>query len=772
MTRLLTVLLLLSGLLAGSPVAAQQPGLPAPATAEDTAGGAESAAPLDDLIRVLRDETAREALIAELERAATATDGGAAAGEQVAEAPPASLGARIASVTQTAAENATFAISQVWTSLRGARVLLRGLEADTWRAVWDGVLDILLVIVVTFAVFFSLRAMTFPLLRRLGRSAQSGGVARILIGFAGSLVLRVAVVAIAWSIGYGAMTIVFGDFGQIRLNQTLFLNAFLAVELTKAAIRTVLSPAADDLRALPMSDRGARTASRVASIAIGILGYGIMLFVPLVQEAGSFLARRSVSVLVIELTVLYLAVATVWHRKSVGDWLVANLLARPAPAEDEDGEAGTATKPGARTSFFASVLVNWHWFALIYLGFIVVRSLTHSLAALGGIVVDTLQIAAVAFVGTALIGFLGRRMQAGTIVPDNFKEKLPFFEKRFNKVVLMALRALVAIIVVFFALDKIGLFAFADWINEEGGQRFSGALIAVSLILFVAWAIWLAVSSWIDYRLNPDIGDAPSSREITLLTLLKNAATVAILIFAVMFSLSEIGLNIGPLLASAGVFGLAIGFGAQKFVQDIITGIFIQFENAINVGDVVTVGGTSGAVERLTVRSVTLRDLQGIVHIIPFSSVDMVSNFTREFSFYVLDMGIAYREDVDEARQAMFDAYDELRDDPDQGIFLLGDLEYFGLDAFGDSSVVVKVRIKTWPGKQWGVGRAYNRLVKKIFDERGIEIPFPHTTLVFGESKGGTTQPIRIAPAAGDIEEPLHGEPVAPGRGQPTDDGE
>src|SRR6056297_1317658 len=179
MTRLLTVLLLLSGLLAGSPVAAQQPGLPAPATAEDTAGGAESAAPLDDLIRVLRDETAREALIAELERAAIATDGGAAAGEQAAEAPPASLGARIASVTQTAAENATFAISQVWTSLRGARVLLRGLEADTWRAVWDGVLDILLVIVVTFAVFFSLRAMTFPLLRRLACPPGRGGGDRL-----------------------------------------------------------------------------------------------------------------------------------------------------------------------------------------------------------------------------------------------------------------------------------------------------------------------------------------------------------------------------------------------------------------------------------------------------------------------------------------------------------------------------------------------------------------------------------------------------------------
>jgi len=272
-------------------------------------------------------------------------------------------------------------------------------------------------------------------------------------------------------------------------------------------------------------------------------------------------------------------------------------------------------------------------------------------------------------------------MRAGVILPDDVRAKLPLLEPRLNSVVpkmLMALRTLVALIVVLFTLNQIGLIGFGAWMDGEAGRRFTGAAVAVAFILIVAWAIWLAVSSWIDYRLNPDYGEVPASREITLLTLLKNAVTVAILIFAVMFSLSEIGLNIGPLIASAGVLGLAIGFGAQKLVQDIITGVFIQFESAINVGDVVTVGGTTGAVERLTVRSVTLRDLSGIVHIIPFSSVDMVSNFTREFSFYVVDMGIAYREDVDEAKQAMHDAYELLREDPEQGAFLLGDLEWFG----------------------------------------------------------------------------------------------
>ena len=232
--------------------------------------------------------------------------------------------------------------------------------------------------------------------------------------------------------------------------------------------------------------------------------------------------------------------------------------------------------------------------------------------------------------------------------------------------------------------------------------------------------------------------------ERTLLTLLRNAATIALVIITLMFVLSEVGLDIAPLLASAGVLGLAIGFGAQKLVQDIITGIFIQFENAMNVGDVVTVGGTTGVVERLTIRSVSLRDLSGAFHVIPFSSVDMVTNFVREFGYFVCDMGVAYRENIDEVKQAMLDAFEQLRADPEQAQSIMGDLEWFGINAFGDSAVVVRARIKCVPGTQWGVGRAYNGVLKEVFDERNIEIPFPHQTLYLGESKQGETQPFRV----------------------------
>ncbi|MGR3698607.1 MAG: mechanosensitive ion channel domain-containing protein, partial [Roseovarius sp.] len=276
------------------------------------------------------------------------------------------------------------------------------------------------------------------------------------------------------------------------------------------------------------------------------------------------------------------------------------------------------------------------------------------------------------------------------------------------------------------------------------GLRLTGMILSVSLVLLVAFCLWLALTSWVDYRLNPEFGKVATAREETLLTLLRNAATIALVVITLMFVLAEIGLDIAPLLASAGVLGLAIGFGAQKMVQDIITGIFIQFENAMNVGDVVTVGGVTGTVERLTIRSVSLRDVQGVYHIIPFSSVDMVSNYVRDYGYFVCDMGVAYRENVAEVKQAMLDAFDELRGDPDQASGILDDLEWFGVNSFGDSAVVLRARIKCVPGRQWGIGRAYNGVLKEVFDARNIEIPFPHQTIYFGESKEGRTQSLRV----------------------------
>ncbi|NJO67782.1 MAG: mechanosensitive ion channel [Rhodospirillales bacterium] len=197
-------------------------------------------------------------------------------------------------------------------------------------------------------------------------------------------------------------------------------------------------------------------------------------------------------------------------------------------------------------------------------------------------------------------------------------------------------------------------------------------------------------------------GFAPSARARTLLPLARKVVLVLLVVMVVLITLSELGINIAPLLAGAGVIGLAIGFGAQKLVQDVITGFFILVEDAISIGDVVSVGGISGLVEDLSVRSIKLRDLSGNVHTVPFSSVDTVTNMTKTFSYYTTDVGVAYKEDTDQVSEVCKAVVDEMRDEPAFASDILEPLEVLGLDSFGDSAVNVKVRIKTRPIKQWG----------------------------------------------------------------------
>lgn len=770
----------LGGLLAAPDSPAQAPA-DTPDGATDGAAGSGLAA----LLEVLRDDAARDRLIDELE-AALAPD--AAGAETVDEPPvePVSLGRRLAETTQSLATTAADQLADIGRGLGRAQTTFARIDAGTWATIYDAALDLLLVLLVTVGVFLALRRLLIPLYRRMGRYAGGAGPVLGLGTGVVAVFIDALIVVVAWAVGFVVTTTVFGDFGQIGLRQTLYLNAFLAVEMVKVVSRAILSPSTRDLRVLPVSDVAALRASRVVNIVVSLLGYGQLLVVPIINTSAGYFTGRAVAAVIACLAVLYLVAAVLRYRRGVGAWLVEHLLpwrrmteaervAMGAPeveVTEVDGVEIEAPRVPADGSL-AALLKLW-WLPVIgFLAYVLYEALTQPIEAVVGTILGTLRVAAAVVAGILVARVLAGLMARGVRLPEEVNRKVPLLEPRINRLVprmLAGLRYVVMAAVAAYALETLGVLRVWSWLGGESGLHLTGTLLAVTVILVVSYAIWVAFSSWVEYRLNPEAGLPPSSRETTLLTLLKNAVTVAIVVFTLMFVLSELGLNIGPLIASAGVLGLAIGFGAQKMVQDIITGVFIQFENAINVGDVVTVGGTTGGVEKLTVRSVTLRDVQGIVHIVPFSSVDMVSNYTRDFSFYVLDMGVAYREDVDEARQALFDAYDQLRDDPDQGHFLIGDLEYFGLDAFGDSAVVLKCRIKTVPGKQWGVGRAYNRLVKRVFDERGIEIPYPHTTLFLGEAKDGSTQQIRLAPAERGGDEVGRGV-HDPARGRPTDDG-
>ena len=220
----------------------------------------------------------------------------------------------------------------------------------------------------------------------------------------------------------------------------------------------------------------------------------------------------------------------------------------------------------------------------------------------------------------------------------------------------------------------------------------------------------------------------------TLIGLVRTICLTLIWVIAVVMGLDQLGLDIAPVLAGAGIVGLAVGFGAQNLVRDVINGFFMILENQVRVGDVAVVNSTGGLVEAISFRTITLRDLSGTVHIFPNGTVTTLANMTKNWSAYVMDIGVAYKEDTDHVTDIMRSVGADLQQDELWRKKILEPIEILGVDAFGESEVTIKARIKTRPIEQWSVGREYRRRLKKAFDREKIEIPFPHRTLYMGEA--------------------------------------
>ena len=267
-----------------------------------------------------------------------------------------------------------------------------------------------------------------------------------------------------------------------------------------------------------------------------------------------------------------------------------------------------------------------------------------------------------------------------------------------------------------------------------------GSSLRILLIVVLLWSVMRFVKvmlTRLEKRLlGGESGEPPSEtqkRVETIVRLLRQAAIIMLWLTGVLMILREVGVEIGPILASAGIAGLAIGFGAQNLVRDVISGFFLIIENQVRVGDVAIVNGTGGLVEAVNFRTLILRDLSGIVHVFPNGTINTLANLTQEWSAYVFDIGVAYKEDVDRVMALMKEVGEEMREDSYFGPLLIDEIEIFGVDDFADSAVVIKGRLRTKPIKQWEVGREYRRRLKKAFDREQIEIPFPHRSIYFGE---------------------------------------
>ncbi|GGF06104.1 mechanosensitive ion channel [Stappia taiwanensis] len=720
-------------------VATAQTTTAAPSAAPDAAAVSDEAARsgADALIRLLEDPDARDAMIRYLKdgRAARAeaptpapaeeapdaataaeTPAGEAAGadEAVAEKQPDHLAVRIAQASQGLVKEAGIYLDRITRSLSSLPRALTYASGANWGQIDDLLIQLALLVAATVGLLYLLRRLSDRFFARMAEGAEAGTIMRramLLLLRAG---LELVIVGLCVSVGY-AVAISYGQVqGQVELVESLFLNAFFFVQIAKVSIRFALSPKFSALRLVPLDDAQALYWRRWLFVIVNVLGYGTMVATPLVSRYISFVLADSLRMILVLL--------------SVGLAIFAILRNRLATRQRISAYAE------AQTNMFTSGVIEvaartWHLVAIFYVLLLLSVWLARPIDATAFMMRATALSVLSVMIGTLVSLALTRAIAGGIRLPGGAHTTLPLLERRLNTFIpriLSLLRLGVFVGVVVAILHAWGAVDAQGWFRSADGRNFLGGTASAGIVLLVGFLIWLAVMSWVDLKLNPR-GRLPTSREKTLFGLFRNAFSIVLVVMVALLTLSELGVNIGPLIAGAGVFGLAISFGSQKLVQDIINGAFIQFENAMNEGDVVTLGGVTGTVENLTIRSVRLRDLDGTAHVIPFSTVDRIANFMRGYAYHVAAIGVAYDSDIGQVKRAMETAFERLKKE-EIGVQILEPLEMHGVTTFGDSAITVRARIKTVPGSQWAVGRAYNEKIKAVFDEEGIEIPFPQVT--------------------------------------------
>lgn len=395
-------------------------------------------------------------------------------------------------------------------------------------------------------------------------------------------------------------------------------------------------------------------------------------------------------------------------------------------------------------------LMHLYIFVIIYLGLIILLSLLGYRNFYRYFLFSTFKTIGLALVAS-IIWVLWRLLnQRFMTMGTSMALRIPGLERHMKRN-LMMLRKSGYVAIVFFSV----LFVLESWgIHMFEFFRSSGPVVQAFIhiiIIIVISGLLIEMSLIIVSRIQKEAAarmlssGSNSAMEVekrvsTLGGVLQKIVIGAIVIVAVMMVLDEIGLDIKAMLAGVGIVGLAVGFGAQNLVRDVISGLFVIFENRMRVGDVAIINGTGGLVEQVNLRTSVLRGLDGTIHVFPNGEITSLSNMTHEYSYYLFNIGVAYKEDTDNVVEVLKQVGEETMEDPDYKDAILEPIEILGVDKFADSSVIIKARIKTLPIKQWAVGREMNRRIKKRFDEVGIEIPFPHQSFYFGEA----SKPIRM----------------------------
>ena len=716
-----------------SPADAQMPGA---ATAEAGKGGAVGLSDLETLAKTLEDADARKRFVKDLRAAIEARK---AAGKPEAEPTPVeSLGAKLIFEVSDALSGISADVLALAAAARDLPALGAWFERQTRtaeaRAFW---VDLFIALIIVFIAGFAAERLASRLLARTRANVEARESESILMtsAFLGlRTLLDFIPLAVFAAVTYGALSLV-APGKTIGLIVLALINASVLARAVLVLARLVLAPKAAGLRLVTITDENAYYAYIWLRRLTGLTVYGYFA-----AEAALLLGLsplgHGVALRVLGLIVGAMGVVLILqNRAGVAGWI------RP----EQEGAAF-----GGLRARLADV---WHVLAVLY---VVALFGVWVLDIEGGfefvMAASALTVAILIIAKLAVMGLM-RALKRGFRVRPEVTAKYPGLEARANRYVPAlgrGLRAVVYVIAAIFLLQAWGVKSLG-WLISDIGLQIVGTVVSIAVILVLALVFWEVFTLVVErYLAKLDGEGARSARARTLLPLARNAVLVVLVVVVGMIVVSELGVNIAPLLAGAGVMGIAIGFGSQKLVQDVITGMFILIEDTIAIGDMVKLGDHAGVVEAITIRTIRLRDFGGTVHTMPFNEVSTILNLTKDFSRYVFEIGIAYREDVDQVIEVLKEIGAGMQEDEEFGPLITAPLEVMGLDKFADSAVVIKARITTQPIKQWTVGREFNRRMKIRFDELGIEIPFPHQTVYFGEDKSGAAPPAYVRMMEGE----------------------
>ncbi len=505
------------------------------------------------------------------------------------------------------------------------------------------------------------------------------------------------------------------------------VHTYAAARVALAVARMLLSPASNHLRLLPVPDPVAAYLiiwwRRITLVALG--GYAM-------AEAGQVIglplpvygALIRLSLLIVTLMLVRM-IRQQRHN-------VATLL-RPAALTADDAEIPTdAATRRLLNGLRSRVAEHWHMLAMVWLGaswMVWAVGVEHGFARMVRASALTLLVVAAARLLDEAMRRLLRLLRHPSPALAQYAPWLERLARTYVPPIRMGWTLLLLATSLVLVAQAWGYGTFAWFQPGQPGHKLLGTLLSIGFTVGLALVVWEAANGAIERHLSraapPGARQVSATRLRTLLPVLRAFIAFGVFAFIVVNVLQEMGVNIGPLVAGAGVIGLAVGFGSQKLVQDVITGMFLLFEDSVSVGDVVSLGDRTGVVEHLTIRSIKLRALDGSIHWVPFSAVTTVTNMTRDFGYAVVDVTVGWQESPDKVIATLRRIGQDMAADPAWAERLDGQIEAAAMEKMTDMGMVFRIRARTAPGDRWMVARELNRRCRVELEKSGIEMPPP-----------------------------------------------